>query len=183
MRSAAVIALVLAAGAVAACGGDDEIGVGEPFDTEAGVTYEVTKATVAETEDALYEALGQDPPATPPVLPGSVAPVGGQSYGPPSGVYLAVELAETGSAEGADEGDKGDDDGNGGPFVILGGDGEEYTSEAFQLGFDIDSITEGGEGPSEFTSTGIFDIPADATAGAQLEIGEGEATYTVDLGL
>lgn len=182
MRSAAVIALALAAGAVAACGGDDGIGVGEPFDTEAGVTYEVTKATVAETEDALYEALGQDPPATSPVLPGSVAPVGGQSYGPPSGVYVAVELAETGSAEGAGE-EESDDNSEGGPFVILGGDGEEYTSEAFQLGFDIDSVTEGGEGPSEFTSTGIFDIPADATAGATLEIEEGEATYTVDLGL
>ena len=175
--AAGALALAVALGC-----GDDQIGVGDTLETEGGATYRVVKATVAETEDELYEALGQTPPTPTPSLPGTPQ-IQSPSYGPPSGVYVAVEVIDTGATDDSGDGEEARADGEG-ALVVLGGDGEEYTSGAFQIGFDIESISEGGEaGEEEFTTTGIYDMPTDATAGAQLQIEEAGTTYTIDLGL
>ncbi len=177
-----VVGAVLIVGALSllACGGgDDEIGVGDTLETEGGATYKVNEATVAETEDALYEALGQEKPAPSVPLPG-VPTFQSQSYGPPSGVYVAVELAETGvTDEPGDTTGKSAEDGN---LTLLGGDGEEYKSEAFSLSFGPESLTENG-GDDEITTTNIFDVPGDAAEGATLQIEEGGTEHTIDLGL
>jgi hypothetical protein len=178
-----ILGAVLIVGALSplACGGgDDETGVGDTLETEGGATYKVNEATVAETEDALYEALGQEKPAPSVPVPGITQLPTQQSYGPPSGVYVAVELAETGGTE--ETGDTTDKSAEEGKTTLLGGDGEEYESVAFQLSLDPESFTEDG-GDDEITTTGIYDVPVDATEGAQLQIDEGGTNYTIDLGL
>ncbi len=178
-----VLGAVLIAVALSACGGDDDgTGVGDTLETEGGATYKVNEATVAETEDALYEALGQEKPASSIPIPG-VPQIGGQSFGPPSGAYVAVELAETGG--GDETGDTTDKSGEDGKLTLLGGDGEEHTAENFSLSFGPEALTEDGDttADDEITTTLIYDIPVDATEGATLQVDEAGTEYTIDLGL
>lgn len=179
MKLVLVVVLVVSVLSLPACGGDDAVGVGDTLDTEGGATYKVNEATVAETEDALYEALGQEKPAPSVPIPG-VPQFQSQSYGPPSGVYVAVEVTETvGTDDAGDTTGKSAEDGK---TVLLGGDGVEYDSVAFQLSLDPESFTEDG-GDDEITTTGIYDLPVDATEGAQLQIDEEGTEHTIDLGL
>jgi hypothetical protein len=177
------VLIAVALSSLACGGGDDEIGIGDTLETEGGATYKVNEATVAETEDSLYEALGQTKPAPSlPAIPG-VPQFQSQSYGPPAGVYVAVELAEAGGTDGS--GDTTGKSEEGGKIKLLGGDGEEYESVAFQLSFGPESLTEdgGATADEEITTTDIFDVPVNATEGAQLQIDEGGTEYTIDLGL